>query len=398
MAAHQQVGSFEVVNESGVMEKNGGNVASYFCTPDGRVIHAVIGPVAPDELLAAARWAVDVSSDGKAVDDPEKIAAAHRDELRRGSGRIGKAAEQKVHRLLASRPLSPLNEVYRTVFEQILGQRVSRPDTERVQAERAFAAARRSKLPVLLILHRGRDNQTVVEEWNRLVANSARSVSDLAQEKGEGGTGPAGRAGQTTLGPATDRLERPAPGGSPHIAGNRHHVRSHRRHSDPPVASSEVPAATREVPRPTPFAALARSYVVVAIRLEELAALSHQLGIPPYAAPDPGTPLFVIARSNARQLSAVTTWNKTHELAYAMAQGIVQEAKEHERTPEQLRTLLAVVDPVDAGLGDEIRALLRGPDGAGQGRAARPSRPGHAARGGPARPRAGPESRQVKEP
>jgi hypothetical protein len=36
VAAHQQAGSFEVVNQARVLVKNGGNVASYFCTPDGR--------------------------------------------------------------------------------------------------------------------------------------------------------------------------------------------------------------------------------------------------------------------------------------------------------------------------------------------------------------------------
>src|SRR5262249_50096483 len=86
--------------------------------------------------------------------------------------------------------------------------------------------------------------------------------------------------------------------------------------------------------------------------------LSHQLGVQPYAAPDQGSPLLVIARSDARQLSAVTTWNKTHELAYAMAQGIVQEAKEHGRTREQLRTLLAEVGPIDEGLEDQVRRLM----------------------------------------
>jgi hypothetical protein len=111
--------------------------------------------------------------------------------------------------------------------------------------------------------------------------------------------------------------------------------------------------------------------VVVALRLEELPALSHQLGIPPYAAPDPGSPLFIIARSDARQLSGVTTWDKPRELAYAMAQGIVQEAKEHQRTPDQLRASLAVVEPVDAGLGDQVRKLLGGPDKAGSHRASR---------------------------
>ena len=40
--------------------KAGGNVASCFCTPDGRVIHAVGGPVSKSRLLEEARWAVDV--------------------------------------------------------------------------------------------------------------------------------------------------------------------------------------------------------------------------------------------------------------------------------------------------------------------------------------------------
>ena len=80
-------------------------------------------------------------------------------------------------------------------------------------------------------------------------------------------------------------------------------------------------------------------------RITELAALSRRLGVSPYAAPDQGSPLFVIARSNARQLSAVTTWDKTDDLAYALAQGIVQEAKEHDRSSSQLRRLLAAVEP-----------------------------------------------------
>jgi hypothetical protein len=218
--AHQQVGSFEVVNNAGVLAKNGGNVASYFCTPDGRVIHAVIGPVPAEELLAAARWAVDVSSGGGAVDDPERIGAAHREELRRSSGPVASAAQQKVHQLLASQPLPPLNDVYRTVFEKILGQRISPPDTERVQAERAFAAARRAKLPVLLILHKSRDNQAVLDQWSRLVASPGTAVPDPAQEEGEAGE--VGRGDQETWGPAAGRVRRPAPGGSPLFPGNRH--------------------------------------------------------------------------------------------------------------------------------------------------------------------------------
>jgi hypothetical protein len=369
VAAHQQVGSFEVVNRAGVLEKNGGNVASYFCTPDGRVIHAVTGPVPAEELLAAARWAVDVSSGGRAVDDPERIGAAHREEIEHPARPVASQAQQKVHRLLAAQPLAPLNEVYRTVFEEILGQRVSPPDTERVQAEHAFAAARRAKLPVLLILHKKRDSQTVLDEWNRLVSSPTTVGPLRTKEEAADAVDRVGRGGQVTLGPAAGSVWRRAPGASRLSPGIRYPAWSRTRPSVPPRASARELTTTTEITRVNPLRGLARSYVVVALPLEELPALSHQLGIPPYAAPEPGSPLFVVARSDARQLSAVTTWGKSQELAYAMAQGIVQEAKEHARTPEQLRALLAVVDPVDGGLGDEVRKLMSSPEQAGSHRA-----------------------------
>jgi hypothetical protein len=114
---------------------------------------------------------------------------------------------------------------------------------------------------------------------------------------------------------------------------------------------------------------LAGNYVVVALPLAELPALSHQLGVQPYAAPDQGSPLFVIARSDARQLSAVTTWNKKDELAYAMAQGIIQEAKEHPRSPRQLRTLLSELGPLEASLEDQLHRLMAQSDRDGTRRA-----------------------------
>ena len=40
-------------------QKQGGNVASYFCTPDGRVLDVVAGPVDAKALLSEARWAVE---------------------------------------------------------------------------------------------------------------------------------------------------------------------------------------------------------------------------------------------------------------------------------------------------------------------------------------------------
>ena len=58
VAAFHQVGDFEVVNVNGKIQKNGGNVVSFFCTPKGDVIHAVVGPVSAGKLLKEANWAV----------------------------------------------------------------------------------------------------------------------------------------------------------------------------------------------------------------------------------------------------------------------------------------------------------------------------------------------------
>jgi hypothetical protein len=187
--------------------------------------------------------------------------------------------------LLGDPPLPPLADVYRPIFEDVLGQRVSKPDTDITQAERAFAAAGRAKLPLLVILHRSRDNLGVLQEWGRSLAD-------------------------------------------------------------------------RGSPKTNPLTLMAQSYVVVALPLEELAALSGQLGLPPYAAPDDGSPLFVIARSNGRQLGAVTTWGKPDDLAYAMAQGLVQEAKEHDRSAEQLRRLREQVGPIDEALARDVDRLI----------------------------------------
>ena len=60
MAAYQQAGDFSVIKDNGHLKKNGGNVASCFCTPDGRVIHAVGGPVRGKRLHDEAWWATEI--------------------------------------------------------------------------------------------------------------------------------------------------------------------------------------------------------------------------------------------------------------------------------------------------------------------------------------------------
>ena len=57
VSSFQKVATFRIVGA----QKQGGNVASYFCAPDGRVLHVVAGPVDAQSLLAEARWVVDTT-------------------------------------------------------------------------------------------------------------------------------------------------------------------------------------------------------------------------------------------------------------------------------------------------------------------------------------------------
>lgn len=57
VAAYEQKGDFEVVRVKDKVQKNGGNVVTYFLTPDMRVVHFVVGPVSGGKLLDEASWA-----------------------------------------------------------------------------------------------------------------------------------------------------------------------------------------------------------------------------------------------------------------------------------------------------------------------------------------------------
>ena len=55
VSSFQKVATFRIVNGA----KQGGNVASYFCAPDGRVLHCVAGPVNAATMLREAKWVVE---------------------------------------------------------------------------------------------------------------------------------------------------------------------------------------------------------------------------------------------------------------------------------------------------------------------------------------------------
>jgi len=57
VSSFQKVATFRIVGAA----KQGGNVASYFCAPDGRVLHVVAGPVNAATMLREAKWVVETS-------------------------------------------------------------------------------------------------------------------------------------------------------------------------------------------------------------------------------------------------------------------------------------------------------------------------------------------------
>ena len=197
--AYQKVGTFKVVGN----QKQGGNVATYFCAPDGRVLHVVAGPVNAATLLHEAKWVVETTKKAMAdckgdggkfkaifrtlhaerlrnehglvveavtvdiapqdpnsaltysdptgrpiapklppppIDGPDvkllelqnnyRQAGAAKNlglaEVRDGKGRAWVLGNQgRVHMLLAAYSMTKIEKVYGTVFENILGEKVS---------------------------------------------------------------------------------------------------------------------------------------------------------------------------------------------------------------------------------------------------------------------------------
>jgi hypothetical protein len=66
VSAFQKVATFRIVNG----QKQGGNVATYFCAPDGRVLHVIPGPVNSAVFLREAKWVVDNAH--KALEESQK--------------------------------------------------------------------------------------------------------------------------------------------------------------------------------------------------------------------------------------------------------------------------------------------------------------------------------------
>jgi len=91
VSSFQKVATFRIVAGG---QKQGGNVASYFCAPDGRVLHVVAGPVDAATLLREAKWVVDTTkkamteSKGDGATFKAYFRTAHAERLRREHGLV----------------------------------------------------------------------------------------------------------------------------------------------------------------------------------------------------------------------------------------------------------------------------------------------------------------------
>jgi hypothetical protein len=102
VSSFQKVATFKIVGN----QKQGGNVASYFCAPDGRVLHIVAGPVDGPTMLKEAKWVVETTE--KAMKEAK------------GDGAVFKAIFRKAHaeRLRAENGLIVEAITYDPVVEQ----------------------------------------------------------------------------------------------------------------------------------------------------------------------------------------------------------------------------------------------------------------------------------------
>lgn len=159
-STYLKVGTFQIIGGA----KVGGNVATYFCLPDGTVLHAIAGKVEAEVLLKEARWAHElrksaltfatdlVSGKVNGVKARHHIRLAHTERYHSevGAGRaplprhaaidllrttpayplpaampLAGSNQSKVHWLLASPPLPKLDTVYPVVWQRILREKLS---------------------------------------------------------------------------------------------------------------------------------------------------------------------------------------------------------------------------------------------------------------------------------
>jgi hypothetical protein len=142
-SAFQKVATFQIVNG----QKQGGNVAAYFCAPDGRVLHCVAGPVDAETMLREATWVVDGVR--RAMDlhkkdgTPFKVSFRrwHAERLRREHGLIVEAATFDTTQADSDDPLQFRDPSGRPLVPVLPPPQIDGPDVELRAAKELAAGA-----------------------------------------------------------------------------------------------------------------------------------------------------------------------------------------------------------------------------------------------------------------
>jgi hypothetical protein len=144
VSSYQKVATFKIVGGA----KQGGNVASYFCAQDGRVLHVVAGPVDAATMVREAKWVVETTQAAlkEAKDDGGKFKAyfrrAHAERLKNEHGLIVEAATFDEVEVDPKSALSYSDPSGRPLAPKLPPPPIEGPDvTIRAKVEKKMAAA-----------------------------------------------------------------------------------------------------------------------------------------------------------------------------------------------------------------------------------------------------------------
>ena len=140
------MGTFQIING----QKVGGNVASYFCTGDSTVVHAIPGKVNADQLLSESRWAYETRKAASPSAPTSAPASRTRGSISSRSGKqhtkrynaemnpwgnlqaslpmrlpTSGSQQAQAHWLLARNPTAELENLYPVVWTKILQEKLS---------------------------------------------------------------------------------------------------------------------------------------------------------------------------------------------------------------------------------------------------------------------------------
>jgi len=165
-----------VTKVDGKVQKNGGNVASYFLTPKGLVVNAVVGPVKADKLLSEAQFSERLFEQMSPTEQMSPFPAGKALLLVRQAHSA--EANDRVHKLLAENPLSPVQFVYQYVFEKLANQKVAQNRNRAMMAAAGFEKAQKDGRPVLLVLYKAKSDHAAYDAATmELLARLSASVA-----------------------------------------------------------------------------------------------------------------------------------------------------------------------------------------------------------------------------